>query len=129
MAVVPISGQVKVLAKKFPNGEVRMQTPRHLIWEMDITPSPNSCSYRIRIDYTFGSPPNTFVIEPTPLKKAEGARSLPHVFDDEKQQLCLYYGRIGGVGFINVLGNENSAVGCGMASVLRNMGNNWRMVR
>ena len=92
---MPIFGQVSVLAKKFPNGKVKTQTACHLIWEMDITPSPNSRSYRIRIDYTLGSPPKIFVIKPTQLKKAEGASSLPHVFDDEKQQLCLYYGRIG----------------------------------
>ena len=95
MSAIPISGQVRVLANEFPNGVVKSQTLRYLVWEMDIIPTPNSYSYRIRIDYTIGSAPATYVIEPTILSKAEGSNSLPHVFDNEKQQLCLYYGRIG----------------------------------
>lgn len=95
MTPVPIPVQIKFLSEDFPNGEVKSQTLRRLKWEMDIVPSPNSSSYRILIDYTIGKPPETYVIKPERLKKAKGASSLPHVFNNEKQQLCLYYGRVG----------------------------------
>ena len=95
MTTVPIPVQIKSLANEFPNGEVKSQTLRRLKWEMDIVPSPNSSSYRIRIDYTIGTPPKVYVIEPAVLKKANGATLLPHVFDTEEQRLCLFYGRIG----------------------------------
>ena len=90
MTTVPIPVQIKFLAEDFPNGEVKSQTLRRLKWEMDIVPSPNSSTYRIRIDYTIGASPKVFVIRPAVLRKAEGATVLPHVFDPEKQQLCLY---------------------------------------
>lgn len=95
MTTVPIPVQIKFLANEFPNGEVKSQTLRRLKWEMDIVPSPNSSCYRIRIDYTIGTPPKVYVIEPAVLKKADGATLLPHVFDTEEQRLCLFYGRIG----------------------------------
>ena len=95
MTTVPIPVQIRFLVDEFPNGEVKSHDLRHLRWEMNIVPTPNSSSYRIRIDYTIGSSPKIYVIEPAMLKKAEGEKLLPHVFDTEKQQLCLFYGRIG----------------------------------
>ena len=95
MTAVPIPVQIKFLAEDFPSGEVKSQTLRRLKWEMDIVPSPNSSTYRIRVDYTIGASPKVFVIIPAVLRKAEGATVLPHVFDPEKQQLCLYYSRFG----------------------------------
>lgn len=95
MTPVPIPVQIKFLSEDFPTGEVKSQTLRRLKWEMDIVPSPNSSTYRIRIDYTIGTPPKVYVIDPAVLKKADGATLLPHVFDTEKQHLCLFYGRFG----------------------------------
>ena len=95
MTAVPIPVQIKFLAEDFPSGEVKSQTLRRLKWEMDIVPSPNSSTYRIRIDYTIGASPKVFVIRPAVLRKAEGATVLPHVFDPDKQQLCLYYSKFG----------------------------------
>ena len=95
MTPVPIPVQARYLAEEFPNGEVKSQSLRRLKWEMNIVPTPNSSSYRIRIDYTIGASPKIYVVEPAELKKAQGEILLPHVFDTEKQQLCLFYGRIG----------------------------------
>lgn len=92
---VPIYAQVSILAKDYPNGEVKTQTLRHLVWEMSILPSPNSKTYRIRIDYTIGESPKVFVIDPPVLKRPEGQDHLPHVFDTKQQQICLYYGPFG----------------------------------
>lgn len=95
MPKIPIPVQIRFLNEEFPNGEVKSHDLRHLRWEMEIVPSPNSSAYRIRIDYTIGASPKVFVINPAVLKKAEGATVLPHVFDTEKQQLCLFYSKIG----------------------------------
>lgn len=92
---VPIHAQVSILAKLYPNGEVKTQTLRHLVWEMNILPSPNSTTYRIRIDYTIGESPKVFVIDPPVLKRPGGQDYLPHVFDTKQQQICLYYSPFG----------------------------------
>ena len=61
---VPIPAQISILAKYYPNGVVKTQTLRRLVWECDIIPTPNSVTYRIRIDYTINQKPNVYVIEP-----------------------------------------------------------------
>ena len=92
---VPIPAQISILAKYYPNGVVKTQTLRRLVWECDIIPTPNSATYRIRIDYTINQKPNVYVIEPPVLVRPEGADKLKHVYDTEKQQICLYYGPFG----------------------------------
>lgn len=92
---VPIQAQLSILAKYYPNGVVKTQTPHRLVWETDIVPTPNSVTYRIRIDYHINHSPKVYVIEPPILARPEGVEELPHVFNTEKQQICLYYGRLG----------------------------------
>lgn len=92
---VPICAQIQILGNDYPDGKVKSQSLRHLVWEMDIVPSPNSARYRIRINYTIGMPPKVYVIDPPVLKRPEGEALLQHVFSTEKQQLCLYYGPFG----------------------------------
>lgn len=92
---LPISAQLSVLNKYFPNGKTRVKTPTQLRWEMDVVPTPNSATYRIRIDYSIGKSPKIYVIDPPNLKKAEGKDQLPHVYSTKDQQLCLYYPKIG----------------------------------
>lgn len=94
-APVPIPAQISILAKYYPNGVVKTQTLRRLVWECDIIPTPNSVTYRIRIDYTINQTPNVYVIEPPVLDRPEGAEMLKHVYSTEKQQICLYYGPFG----------------------------------
>jgi len=94
-APVPIPAQISILAKYYPNGVVKTQTLRRLVWECDIIPTPNSVTYRIRIDYTINQKPNVYVIEPPVLDRPEGAEMLKHVYSTEKQQICLYYGPFG----------------------------------
>jgi len=92
---VPIPAQISILAKYYPNGVVKSQTLRRLVWENDIIPTPNSTTYRIRIDYTINQKPNVYVIDPSVLARPEGKDKLKHVYDTEKQQLCLYYAPFG----------------------------------
>ena len=92
---VPIPAQISILAKYYPNGVVKSQTLRRLVWETDIIPTPNSITYRIRIDYTINHSPNVYVIEPPVLKRPKDTDNLKHVFDTKKQRICLYYGPFG----------------------------------
>lgn len=95
MPAVPIPVQIRFLAEEFPDGEVKSQSLRHLKWEFNIKPSPNSAEYRIRLDYSLGTAPKVYVIEPAKLKKPEGETHLKHVFSTEKQRICLFYGKFG----------------------------------
>lgn len=92
---ITIAAQLSVLDKYFPSGKTRFKTQTQLRWEMDVIPSPNSTTYRIRIDYTISKVPNIFVIDPPKLKRAEGQDKLPHVYSTVDQKICLYYPRIG----------------------------------
>lgn len=92
---VTISVQTSILAKYYPNGVVKTQTLRRLVWETDVVPTANSVTYRIRLDYTMNQRPNVYVIEPPVLARPKGVDKLPHVFDTEKQQICLHYGPFG----------------------------------
>lgn len=92
---VPIPAQISILAKYYPNSVVKSQTLRRLVWETDIIPTPNSATYRIRIDYIINQKPYVYVIDPPVLARPEGADKLKHVYDTKTQQICLYYGPFG----------------------------------
>lgn len=87
---VSISSQLKVLDKYYPDGQIASHTHTTLSWIMDIVPTPNSASYRIKVDYAIGGSPKVYVISPKVLAKAEGKTSLPHVYSQSEQQLCLF---------------------------------------
>jgi hypothetical protein len=63
-----------------------------LVWESSITPSPLSDEYRIKIIYPRDSHPDVFIVSPR-LTLYPGQEKLPHVYDTEKQWLCIYYRR------------------------------------
>lgn len=58
--------------------------------KFSLIPSPLSGTYKIRLCYQQGKHPDVFVESPLPLKRAEGATLLEHVYSTEKQHLCLY---------------------------------------
>lgn len=64
--------------------------PGSLIWTYSASPSPVSRVYEIRIEYRQGDVPRVFVMRPDIRRLAEGRR-LPHVYQQEPPQLCLYY--------------------------------------
>lgn len=61
-----------------------------LQWAATIVPSPLSMSYDIRLSYTKGKHPNVHVVSPK-LELYPGAEKIPHVYDTDKQWLCLYH--------------------------------------
>lgn len=62
---------------------------KRLVWKGNITPSPLSNTYQLKVVYEMGSGPKVFVLQPE-LYIPEGSK-LPHVYSEEKKQLCLYY--------------------------------------
>ncbi|PKN62640.1 MAG: hypothetical protein CVU57_23445 [Deltaproteobacteria bacterium HGW-Deltaproteobacteria-15] len=60
-----------------------------LRWEDTVRPTPLSREYFIRLIYKLGSQPEVFVLEPS-LKVLAGGRTIPHLYSQEKEKLCLY---------------------------------------
>lgn len=88
-----VAKQAYGLRTLFPNS--RCSTHRETLdWTGVISPTPLSDSYTINISYKKGWNPKTYVLNPK-LAVVPG-KKLPHVYNQEKQYLCLYYPRGGG---------------------------------
>lgn len=88
-----ITQQFEFLRHTFPESKGFLDRGNALSWTCTLQPTAISPKYRIRIlckDNGKGYVPKIFVISPQPLKLAEGHKRLPHVYNHEKQQLCLY---------------------------------------
>lgn len=74
------------LRKLFPQGRCRIQRCE-LTFEITLTPTPTSDTYRIRVIYKLGSAPRVVVVSPKlgPIQDCP----LPHTWDGER--LCLYW--------------------------------------
>src|ERR1035437_8539821 len=71
------------------NGEPRAGA---FVWRFEATPSPLSRVYVLRIEYRQGDTPDVYVERPNLKLLAEGRR-LPHVYQQDPVQLCLYLPR------------------------------------
>ena len=80
------AGRIKSL---FPASTL-VYDQNELTWRYSIVPSPLSCKYEIRLTYKRGDHPNVYVVSPT-LALYPGETKLKHVYDTNKQWLCLYY--------------------------------------
>ena len=83
--------QEGTLKSLFPNCQVKRNQEESLIWICSITPSPLSCTYKLKIHYVKNRGVKVFVIEPISLMRASGKAFLPHVYSTSEQRLCLYY--------------------------------------
>lgn len=82
--------QAGALRSYFPSSLIRRKWEDELVWIGEITPTPLSETYKIKLHYRRGEFIKVFVIG-TKLKLAPGETKLPHVYSTVKQQLCLYY--------------------------------------
>ncbi len=68
--------------------------PDNFLWFYYLQPTPLSPKYKIKVtcaDRANGLyRPIVFVKKPLPLQLAKGKDKLPHVYDNKKQQICLY---------------------------------------
>ena len=61
--------------------------------ERSYTTNLLSPKYLIKVVYHRESHPNVYVLDPKPLTLAKGETRLKHVYNTEKQHLCIYYKR------------------------------------
>ncbi len=91
MNKISMQNQIGAIRSYFPDGNFTQSSNARLVWNGKITPSPNSLTYSIKLDYSFKKGVSVFVTNPNPLPLATGETRLPHVYSHEKQKLCLYY--------------------------------------
>jgi hypothetical protein len=86
---VPIVAHYIGLRALFPQGVIQ-RTDLSVSWEGLLKPTPDSRTYRIRLDYTLGKLPNVRILSPD-LRVLAGSRKLPHTYDQKDQRICLFY--------------------------------------
>jgi hypothetical protein len=82
--------QAGTLKSMFPDSSLHREGEKILIWKCSITPSSLSMTYKVKLKYIRNCI-EVYIIDPNPLKLAEGETRLPHVYSHEQQKLCLYY--------------------------------------
>ncbi len=88
---ISVFAQGGMLRHLFPDSTLKIALlGKELVWEGKLQPSELSIIYDIRIEYSIGKDPDVYVINPAPLLLAKGATKLPHIYNQEKQHLCLY---------------------------------------
>jgi hypothetical protein len=88
---MPIALQAGLLKSMYPGSNVTTFRDLTLVWKYTLKPSPLGADYSVKLEYTLGYKPNVYVLDPMPLDLARGATKLPHLYDQKKQKLCLYY--------------------------------------
>ncbi|WP_228448030.1 MULTISPECIES: hypothetical protein [unclassified Chryseobacterium] len=86
-----VAVQASLLRRVFPTSKITNFRDKELIWQHIIKPSPLSAEYAVKLHYKMGDRPHVYILEPKPLTLAKSAKRLPHVYDQAKQRLCLYY--------------------------------------
>jgi hypothetical protein len=87
---IPLIVQAYKLESYFPNSKCSISRDT-LVWKGSLQPSHLSSSYLIKLVYKKDSHPDVFVLKPKPLKLADGKNKLEHVYDTNKQHLCIYF--------------------------------------
>ena len=95
MKCISVNAQGELLRYFFPDSTLQIiGYDKRLIWKGKLKPSDLSITYDIKIEYNRGYNPDVYVLNPRPLPLARGATKLPHIYDHEKQRLCLYHKRM-----------------------------------
>lgn len=85
---INIALQAMKIKSIFPDSKFDFNQ-NQLIWKYDLSPTPLSRTYSIKMIYTKGKHPDVFVTDPK-LTLFQGEKKLPHVYNTSKQWLCLY---------------------------------------
>ncbi|CAG5077571.1 hypothetical protein [Parvicella tangerina] len=83
--------QEGTLKSYFPGCKIIRYGEDEIVWEHNITPSPLSGSYTLKLHYIRNKGAKVYVLSPKPLPLAPGKTRLPHVYSTPEQRLCLYY--------------------------------------
>jgi len=88
----PLTVQAYKLKNYFPESKCYIRN-NELVWKGYLQPSELGLKYLIKIVYRRGKHPDVYVMNPKPLVLAEGKTELEHVYNTEKQHICIYYKR------------------------------------
>jgi hypothetical protein len=91
MSRISLIYQAGALKSYFPNSQVTRIGEKEITWIGQVTPSPLSHTYTIKLHYRLSEVPKVYVIDPQRLTLAKGKTTLPHVYSTPLQRLCLYY--------------------------------------
>ena len=91
MSRISLIKQAGSLRSYFPKSKVKRNGEEEIIWISDVTPSPLSSTYKLKLHYKRNKGAEVYVLDPKPLPLASGATVLPHVYSTPEQRLCLYY--------------------------------------
>lgn len=87
---LPIAIQAKHLKDEYPTGEL-VADYKMLRWVGTVSPRSHSLKYKVQLAYALSARrPVVRILEPDLRVISEGKR-VPHLFDQEKQTLCLHY--------------------------------------
>lgn len=89
---VTIPRQLAALRRASPNGRDHSHSRNSLDWHCWVKPIPLGRDYLIRIHYRLSCSPSTYVLKPH-LKGLADGQDLPHVYNQEKQRICLFLPR------------------------------------
>lgn len=87
---IPLIVQANKLKLYFPYSKYSIKQ-NILIWKGYLQPTYLSPKYLVKVVYQREKQPHVYVLEPKPLILAEGKSKLEHVYNTEKQHLCIYY--------------------------------------
>lgn len=85
--VLSLAKQAQMLEQTVPNSSTIISRNK-LVWKGQVQPTPTSCAYFIKIEYTLNSAPLVWVVDP-PLQRRKVDEPIPHMYEQER--LCLHY--------------------------------------
>lgn len=83
--------QYIALKRDYGFGEIQRTGINQIIWKGKLKSSPIGDEYLVKVSYKKGSTPKVYILDPPKLRLPVGEKSLEHVYNHNKQQLCLYY--------------------------------------
>ena len=89
---IPLIVQANKLQSYFPDSKYSVRQ-NILVWKGYLQPTYLSPKYLIKVVYQRENHPNVYVMDPKPLVLAKEKSKLEHVYDTDKQHLCIYYKR------------------------------------
>jgi hypothetical protein len=88
---ITLNEQIRLLKQYYPNGEITLDKNKGFEWVCSLKASPLGDIYKVKVTFEKEGKPKVYVVEPVKLLLAGNQLKLKHVYDHEKQQLCLYY--------------------------------------
>lgn len=86
---MPANLQLQIIKQAFPNTKVLKKSWNSFEVSIELQPTPLSEKYKLKIIYKKNLYTEVYVIDKI-LKLAPNRKKLPHVYDSDKQKLCLY---------------------------------------